>query len=76
MNCETDVSPAGSNPAHSTLCTTRLLSGAVLLPISCTIMIVTHICKLTTFAPAENSMFVLNGWSMHAVSQIYIIIPV
>ena len=24
----------------------------------------------TTFAPAENSTFVLNGWSMHALSII------
>ena len=26
---------------------------------------------LTTFAPAENSTFVLNGWFMHTQSHIY-----
>ena len=29
---------------------------------------------LTTFAPAENSTFVLNGWFMHTQSHIYIYI--
>ena len=31
---------------------------------------------LTTFAPAENSTFVLNGWFMHTQSHIYIYIRV